>query len=425
MSTSRSTWTDRAMNRIEEDIMPALLKLGGQRHLSAIRDGFMGVITFLIIGSFFLIVAFPPVASWAKAVEPYVGKILVPFSLTFGIMALYLSFAIANSLARHYPGVDPLMSSVSSLAVFLIMASPSAGDIKSQWLGTNGLFVAIIVAIVTVEVFRLCLKTGLVVRMPAGTPPAVTNAFLALVPQAILLTAAWALAVLGGVSLPQLLSKATAGLFAASDSFWVWTIAMIVRGAQWLVGIHELTLLGAVYMPFTIANTSANAAAKAAGQAMPFISTWPMWCSFAFAANTLPLTILMLFLAKSERLRKLSRLAIIPGLFCISEPIIFGVPIVFNPIMWPPFLLSGVLSTMIAYLATRFGLMSRMFITPPWTTPAPLQVWLATGGDWRAVVIQFFAYFVLGALLYYPFFRVYDALLHKQEQKAAQDTTSA
>jgi len=412
------------MGRIER-ALPVLLKLGGQKHLASVRDGFMGVITFLIVGSFFLIVAFPPVQSWAEAVEPYVDKLMVPFSLTFGIMSLYLAFTIAFSLARHYSGVDPLMAGVSSMATFLIITSPFAGDIKVKWLGTNGLFSAVIVALVSVEVFRLCIKWGLVVRMPVGTPPAVTNAFLALAPQTLLILVAWGIASLAGVDLPGLLSKATAGLFAASDSFWAWTLAMFVRGAQWCVGIHELTLLGATYMPFVIANTSSNAEALAAGQAMPYIATWPLWATFAFAANTLPLTLLALFLAKSARLKKLSKLAIIPGLFCISEPINFGVPIVLNPIMWPPFLLSGMVSTMIGWLATRFGLMSRMFITPPWTTPAPVQVWIATGGDWRAVVVHFFAYFVLGALIYYPFFRAWDSHLLKEEKRALEAEVEA
>jgi PTS system cellobiose-specific IIC component len=410
------------MEKIQESVIPPLLKLGGQRHISAIRDGFMGVITFLIVGSFFLIVAYPPVGSLAKAVEPYVNLLLVPFSLTMGIMGLYLAFAIAYALARHYPKVDPLMAAVSSLAVFLIAASPQLGDIKTAWLGTQGLFVAIIVGIVTVEVFRFFIERRLVIRMPAGTPPAVTNAFLALVPQTVLIIAAWLISAVAKINAPQLISTATAGLFAASDSFWVWIGAMFVRAAQWCVGIHELTLLGATYMPFTIANTTANAQALAAGQAMPHISTWPLWVTFAFAANTVPFTVLALFLAKSARLKALSRLAIVPGIFCISEPILFGVPFVFNPIMWPPFILSGLVSTAIGWLATRFGLMSRMFINPPWTTPAMLQAWLATGGDWRAVVIQFFAYFVLGVLIYYPFFRAWDKHLVEEESKATTES---
>ncbi|MDP2965999.1 MAG: PTS transporter subunit EIIC [Pelolinea sp.] len=398
---------------LESTMMPPIIKLGGQRHLVAVRDGFMGVIAFLIVGAFFLIIAFPPVQSWAKAVEPYIGTILIPFNLTFAIMSVYVSFGVAYHLARSYKDIDPLMAGITSTATFLILATP--GKLDGTWLGTKGLFVAILVGLISVEIYRAIVKSGFVIKMPEGTPPAVTNAFIALVPQAVLVISAWLIAGVWGIILPEVISKATAGFVAAADNVFVFVGAKILAQLQWMVGIHEMTILGATYDPYMTANTMANAEAVAAGLPMPFITTNPLWVSFAHAASVTPLVIVMLLFAKSKRLKMISRLAIIPAIFCISEPTIFGVPIVFNPIMWIPFLLAGIVSMTIGWLATYFGLMSRMFIYPPWTLPAPIYAFVASGGDWRAVVVQLIAYFILGALIYYPFFKIYDKRILQEE----------
>ena len=408
---------------LEDTVMPLITKIGGERHMVAVRDGFMGVIAFLIVGAFFLIVAFPPIQSWSDAIAPYRDKLLIPFSLTFGIMALYVAFAVAYHLARTYKEIDPLMAAITSVAVFLILASPFSGDIKPTWLGTNGLFVAIIVGLVSVEVYRLIVKSGFVIKMPAGTPPAVTNAFIALVPQAVLIIGAWLFSTVGGFILPDIISKATAGIVAASDNIFVWIFAKTLGQLQWMVGIHEMTLLGGTYFPYITSNGVANATAVAAGLPMPFISTWPLWVTFGHAANVMPLALVMLFFAKSKRLKVIARFAIIPAFFGISEPIIFGVPIVMNPIMWIPYFFSGIVSMGIGWLATHFGLMARMFINAPWTLPAPFYAFVAGGGDWRAVVIQFFAYFVIGALLFYPFFKILDNRILKEEQQIKQQVT--
>lgn len=253
-------------------------------------------------------------------------------------------------------------------------------------------------------------------------PPAIANSFDSLVPAFVLVILTFPITLvlksLTGVPFPQMIMNAFKPLVGAVDSpFGVFFSALLAQ-LLWSVGIHGASTVRAVILPFKQANLAANAAAHMAGEAMPHIFTPMFWSAFMTIGGSGATLALVFFYLKSRstQLRSTGKLALLPAIFNINEPIIFGTPMVFNPTMFIPFVLAQPICGLIAYYATKFGLVGRIFADAPWTTPAPLGAMIAAA-DWRAAVLVVFLACVAGAI-YYPFYKVYERQLLKQEAQA-------
>jgi len=190
----------------------------------------------------------------------------------------------------------------------------------------------------------------------------------------------------------------------------------------WSAGIHGVAVMGAVFQPIWFSLLDQNIDAKAAGEPLPHIIVEPFFQWFVWiggAGATLSLCILMIF-SKSEYLKKVGRFSIIPSIFNINEPLIFGAPLVMNPILALPFIGIQLILTTITYFVFKLGLIAKITILAPWTLPGPLGALFATNGDWRALVLVVFNLLV-AVIIYYPFFKMYERKMIEQEQGAIND----
>ncbi|GAB6087896.1 PTS sugar transporter subunit IIC [Alkaliphilus crotonatoxidans] len=413
------------MNRffevVEKYLMPPMTKLSEQRHLRAIRDGIISTMALIIIGSFFMVIAFPPIPALAVKVSPHVGKILIPFRLTVGLMALYASYGIGYSLAKSYK-LDGVSGGVLSLAAFILTMVPENIEGHGFMLpmantGGAGMFVAIIMAIFAVEVLRFLQKRKIMFKMPQGVPDSVARSFEALIPATVIITIIWVVRHMLGFDIQSFIMTLFAPLVRAGNSPLGILIPIILITLLWSAGIHGVSVVGAVARPIWLTLFDQNLQAVANGAAIPNIAPEPFFQWFIWIGGsgaTLSLVFLMLF-SRSAYLKKIGRASLIPGICNINEPVIFGAPIMLNPILAIPFIIGPILTGLLTYGAMALNLVTRPYIQPPWTLPAPIGAYLATGGDWKAPVLVLIN-IIITMVIYYPFFKSYEKKMLIEER---------
>ena len=418
---------DGIIKWLEESYMPIASRIGEQRHLKAIRDGIVALIPLLLIGSLFLILAFPPIPVLAEMVKPYVGNLCSVNNATMGLMGLMAAFSVAYSLANSYK-MDPLANSLFSVAAFML-ATPFTkdGNIASAWMGSKGLFVAMLSAIFVVEIQRYMIRKNMVFKLPEGVPPAVARSFTALLPGFSSIAIVWfinAILLTSQTNIQDVIYKILAApILSMGGSLPAFLLCILFAQLLWCVGIHGAALVQGIMSPVWFALAEQNAAAKAAGEALPNIVCNQLWDVYALIGGsgaTLALAFMLLTVSKSRQLKVLGKSAIIPSLFNINEPILFGMPIVMNPVIMIPFIFTPLITATVAYFVMDAGLVDKMFAIAPWTTPTLINSFLDTG-DIKAVILQV-GCFAISAVMYYPFFKMWDKAKAKEENIITEET---
>ncbi|MFY0853162.1 PTS sugar transporter subunit IIC [Enterococcus faecium] len=430
---------DKFIGIIEQKIMPVANRIGTQRHMTAIRKGIIATMPLTIVGSFFTILLNIPIESVAAVIEPYREILDIPFRYTVGILALYATFGIASSLAKSYR-LDSLTAGILALMSFLIVAAPptriledmrevTAGRyINIANLGSGSLFGAIVTAIISVEIYRFFIEKKITIRMPDGVPPEVTNSFVALIPGAVILIFFWIIRHMLGFDLNGFLSQLLMPLkgVLAGNSLFGGLLTVFLICFFWVLGIHGPAIMGPVIRPFWDISIAENIDAFNAGtsaNAMPNIFTeqflqWFVW--IGGAGTTLALVVLFMF-SKSKYLKSLGRLSILPGLFNINEPMIFGAPVVMNPVLGIPFILAPLVTTTLSYILTVSGVVPMMVARLPFAMPAPIAAWMST--NWSiAAGLLVIGNFLITLAIYYPFFKVFEKqqLAREAEEQAKE-----
>jgi PTS system cellobiose-specific IIC component len=415
---------ERVIQFLERHLLPVVEVIAQQRHLQALRDGVVSTVPLLLIGSFFLICAFPPISFLAMLVDPYVSDLLTVVNATFGIMGLVASFSIAYALASSY-AIDSLSSGLLSVSAF-ILASPftKEGHIDSGLMGSKGLFVAMIIGLLVVEVQRFMIKKNIIIKMPEGVPLSVGRSFAVLLPGVVILVSIFIinvmLARIGGGSISEVINRAvTAPLLHLGGTLPAVLIAVFAIQLLWFFGIHGQALVGTgVMAPIWLAFTQQNAVAKIAGEAVPNIICQQFIDAFILiggSGTTLALAVLLFTTVKSNQLKALGKMSILPGFFNINEPITFGMPIVMNPIMMIPFIMAPLLCVITTFVFMASGIVDKPYVLAPWTTPAFVSGFLVTG-DWKGAALQVLNFFIAG-IIYYPFLKIWDENKMKEEQE--------
>ncbi|EOL42661.1 PTS system, lactose/cellobiose family IIC component [Enterococcus phoeniculicola] len=429
---------------IEQKIMPVANKIGSQRHMTAIRKGIIATMPLTIVGSFFTILLNIPIESVAAMIEPYREILDIPFRYTIGILALYATFGIASSLAKSYK-LDSLTAGILALMAFLITAAPplrifedvenvvSAGRyINIANLGSGSLFGSIVTAIISVEIYRLFVVKNITIKMPEGVPPEVSNSFIALIPGAAILILFWVIRHMIGFDINGFLSQLLMPLkdVLAGNSLFGGLLTVFLICFFWVLGIHGPAIMGPVIRPFWDMSIAENMEAfQSSGISefnMPNIFTeqflqWFIW--IGGAGTTLALVVLMMF-SKSEYLKSLGRLSFLPGLFNINEPVIFGAPIVMNPVLGIPFIVAPLITTTISYFLTISGVVPMMVARLGFAMPSPIAAWISTNWSVPAAILVIFN-FVLTVGIYYPFFKVFEKQQLQKEHEEKQAESAA
>ncbi|EOC0417706.1 PTS sugar transporter subunit IIC [Cronobacter malonaticus] len=422
---------------IENKITPLAGAMGSQRHVVAIRDGFLAALPFMIIGSFLLVFIFPPFSpdtqigfcrAWLDISLKYREQLMLPFNLSMGVMTFFISVGIGASLGKHYK-LDPIMTGLLAFMAFLLVAAPyKDGQISTQYFSGQGIFTALITAIYASEMYAFLKRHNITIRLPKEVPTGVARSFEILIPVVVIVFTLHPLNLLiestTGMILPEAIMHLLSPLVAASDSLPAILISVLICQILWFAGIHGALIVTGIMNPFWMANLSANQAALAAGQALPHIYLQGFWDHYLLiggVGSTLPLAFLLLR-SRAVHLRTIGKMGVVPSMFNINEPILFGAPVIMNPVFFLPFILVPMVNAVLAWTATKLGWLAQVVSLTPWTTPAPI------GASWAAnwafsPVIMCLICMVMSALMYYPFVKAYERTLQKQE--TAQDSSES
>ena len=387
--------------------IPALLTaLSENTYLSAIRAGMVSVVPLTIIGGLFMIVAYLPVRGWDALIAPYRQLLQIPVTATFGLLAVVACFSIAYDLGRHLRQEAVVSASIATVTFLLIQLQPADLTLRMNGLGSQGLFTAILIALVSVRVQKLFSDLNLVVRMPAGVPPIVAQTFLSLSPLCFLVVSFWLIRFVAGLDIDGAVQAAFSPLvFALNTLPGILVYACLVT-MLWSVGINGDNAVDAIVAPIFLQYLAANVAAMTEGQPLPYVTAYGFFTAFVNVGGTGATIALTLILWRSREpgFRQVSRLALPTQIFQINEPIFFGLPIVLNPVFMVPYVLSALALTTGTYLLMSWNLIQRPFVNVPWTTPPIIGHYLVSGGDWRAAVWGVLS-IVIAMIVYLPFAR--------------------
>lgn len=433
---------DQLIQFVEQKLGPIAGKLGAQRHITALRDGFLVAMPFIIVGSFILIFANPPFAAdttntfgraWLDFVAAHRPTIVMPWTMSMGIMSLFITMGVAYSLAKSYQ-MDAIGAAALSAMSFLLVAAPEKGwALPLNHFGGTGIFTALLVAYFSVELTRILKKYNITIRMPEQVPPAIAASFALLVPVLAIFVTLYPLSlfVQSGfdMQIPDAVMTIFKPLVSASNSLPAIIGALLLCQLLWFAGIHGANIVVGILSSIFLANIGANAAAYAAGETVPNLFTQPFWDFYIFiggAGATLSLVILMSF-SKTAHLRSVGRMSFLPGAFQINEPVMFGAPVVMNPTLFIPFVVAPVVNAIIAYVAINTGIVDKAIAVTPWTAPALIGAAWGAGWAFKASILTA-VLMVIDIMIYYPFFKAYEKQVMAQEQatdSGASKTDSA
>lgn len=433
------------MDKLEKILMPIANTLSKNKILSAIRDGFLVSVPITIVGSIFLLIANFPVQGFLDFMtsifgagwDGYLSRVS---TIAFDCVSLLSVLGIGYCYTREQGVDNKIAGAVVALVCFLIVtpqqievAVEGADPILKSgfgfsYLGTQGMFLAMITAIISVKLFTWATKRNLVIKLPDGVPPAVMDSFASLIPAAIAITTFFIIGIVFSLTpyeyvhyfIYEVLQAPLVGI-GRWAGFEV--VYQFLSTLFWFFGINGPAVTNTIFSPIHKVLTQENLDAAKAGLEMTNIFTAgfsDFFCNFGGGGSTLGLVIMMAFIGKSQRMKTLGRLSLPAAIFGINEPIIFGLPIVLNPLIAIPFILAPCVNTIIGYLATVMGIMPvTSGVQLPWTTPIVFSGYLVTGSIMGSVVQV--VMLVLNILIYYPFFRVLDKR-YLEEEKAKTDT---
>lgn len=425
---------------INDKVIPPVMGFINTKPMQALKDGLLYSMPLMIVGSVFLLLQQFPIAA--------VGEFLTSVGLydiftttyanTFNIMSLIAAMGIAYTYAKN-EGFEGMPAAVISLSVWLMSQPQSVmfneeavgGVVDRTWLAGQGMVGALVFGVIVGIIYCWFLKKDITIKMPAGVPQGVANAFTALIPAAAIIVGWTAIIYIVDITMHTTVMQwvyATiqAPLQGLTDNLGGVIAHQFLVTFLWWFGIHGATIVGGVMGGILTANVSDNQAILDSGRELTVANGGHIFtsqlidqfCTVTGSGLTLGLVVYLCFFAKSEQLRSIGKLGIAPGLFNINEPILFGTPIVLNPMLAVPFILTPVLSGALTYLLIQWGILP-MFtgVVVPWTTPPIISGLLVNG--WKTMVWQ--AIVIVGSFfIYFPFIKMYDNQLYKEEQEAAE-----
>lgn len=416
---------NKFMSRLEEGLLPLADRIGRISFLTALGATFQILLPVIMIGSFACLGAFLPIDSW----QTFIGgnSLGVAFmtvqSLTLSIISLYIAFVLPYQYAQRL-GMKPLGPTITTFMSFLLITPTELyTNIPEQWLGYAGMFTVLIVAWLNVRLCQLCEDRGIYIHMPDSVPPMVEESFKTLVPAFISAVVSIAVEIaMAGTSFgcvhQVIYALVQMPLQSVGLSYPGYLLIQILSTLFMFCGIHGNTIFGTI-SPLTLAASAENLAAFQAGQDLPhiIIDSFSVMCQPGGIGGTLGLAFLCAFLAKSKQLRTLGRIAAVPSIFGINEPLLFGIPIILDPLLFIPYVLNPIVCTTLSYLVYATGIVPRLTGTVVnWAMPQVLSGFLAQGWQsalWQVVLIG------ITTAIWFPFFRIIDRRLVAAEQEAS------
>ena len=422
----------KAIEILEEKLVPVAAWIAENKYVNGIRRAFIMMMPLLMIGSLFLMITAFPLPAYQRGMASLLGEnwkdiFDIPVSATFNLIALFVAFLVAQQLAKQFE-LDSIAVGLLSLASFLILTplgntSEFGQVITFTWLGSKGMFVAMVIGVVTVKIFHFFVKRDILVKMPDGVPPEVIKSFEALIPGTVILAIALLLRV--GMehtsygTIHDFVYKVLALPLRALGTSYIGSICTVFAiSILWSVGINSGSMVNGFVRPFWLENQAENIAALQAGQPLPHVITEQFFDMIFMggAGATLSLLLAIVIFAKSKHIKSVGAIGIVPGIFNINEPVLFGLPVILNPIMLIPFNIVPMVFVTTQYIAMNIGLVSKpLGVAFPWPTPAVISGFI-TVGDLTGSLMQL-ANLIIGAMIYLPFLRIIDKASKKEEDE--------
>ncbi|OCG12901.1 PTS cellobiose transporter subunit IIC [Gilliamella sp. wkB292] len=435
---------------LQKYLMSPMAKISQFKIVRAVMAAGMASIPFCIVGSMFLVFNTLPMTftGLESLFENTIFRIsdlyMIANTATMGILAIYFNIVVGYELTKieqEETGlkVSPLNGAMLSIFAFimtlpeLVLKNGSVVLLNDTTelvfnglrlkpfifrLGTSGIFIAIVMAIVATQLYFVCVRRNWVVKMPETVPLGVSRSFTALIPTFVI---AFTVIILNGIliyfgtDIFDIIGVPFTFVTNLTKSWLGIMVILFLIHALWVVGIHGASIIGAFITPIMLANMAENAS----GSHIPFAGEFNnSLVILGGSGSTLLMTFFIAFFAKSSQLKILGRASVVPAIFNINEPVIFGMPIVYNPYLAIPFLLAPMACGTLGYFAINSGFMNPIIALVPWPSPAGLGAFIGTGGDYKAAIVAILSA-ILALLIYLPFVKLYDNKLFKGEQQKA------
>ncbi|WP_099875857.1 lactose-specific PTS transporter subunit EIIC [Streptococcus suis] len=421
------------MNKLIEFIekgKPFFEKISRNPYLRAIRDGFIAAMPVILFSSIFLMVAFVPNIFGFTWSDEAVAAIMKPYGYTMGIVAVLVAGTTAKSLTdafnRQLPKTNQInfiSTMIASISGFLLLASDGIeGGFANGYMGTKGLLTAFLAAFITVNIYKVCVKNNVTIRMPDEVPPNVSQAFKDVIPYALSIFVLYGIDLVTrqflGTNVAEAILKLFEPLFTAADGYVGITIIFGAYALFWFVGIHGPSIVEPAIAAITYANIETNFQLLQAGQHADKIltsGTQMFIVTMGGTGATLVVPFMFMWLTKSKRNKAIGRASVVPTFFGVNEPILFGAPLVLNPIFFVPFILAPIANVWIFKFFVDTLKMNSFSVNLAWTTPGPLGIVMGTNFAPLAFALAILLV-VVDVLIYYPFLKVYDEQILAEEQ---------
>ncbi|HGQ0471624.1 TPA: lactose-specific PTS transporter subunit EIIC [Streptococcus pneumoniae] len=411
---------------------PFFEKLSRNIYLRAIKDGFISSMPAVLFSSIFILIAAVPNIFGFKWSDEQLAFILKPYNYSMGILALLVAGTTAKSLTdsvntrsmEKTNQINYMSTFLAAVVGLLILAAdPIEGGFANGLLGTRGLLTAFLAAFITVNIYKVCIKNNVTIRLPEEVPPNIAQVFKDVIPFALSVLSIYGLDLIVrnifGTNVAESVGKILAPLFSATDGYIGLAIVFGASAFFWFVGIHGPSVVEPLIVAISYANIEANVQLVQAGMHADKILN-PVTQTFVVTMGgtgaTLVVPFMFMWLCKSKRNRIVGRASVVPTFFGVNEPILFGAPIVLNPIFFIPFVTAPIINVWIMKFFVDVLQMNSFSIILPWTTPAPIGIVMGTALAPLSFVLAI-TLIIIDTLIYYPFVKVYDHQILEEERK--------
>ena len=409
---------------------PFFEKLSRNIYLRAIRDGFIAGMPVILFSSIFILIAYVPNAFgffWPKSIEVLLMK---PYSYSMGILAFLVAGTTAKSLTDSVNRSMPATNQVnyistllaSMVGLLLLAADPTKTGVATGFLGTKGLLTAFLASFVTVTIYKICIKNEVTIKMPSEVPPNISQVFKDVIPFTLSVVSLYILDILVrhfiGTGVAEAVGKLFGPLFSAADGYVGITIIFGAFAFFWFVGIHGPSIVEPAIAVVTYANIDANLNLMRAGQHADKIltsGTQMFIVTMGGTGATLIVPFMFMWICKSKRNKAIGRASVVPTFFGVNEPLLFGAPIVLNPVFFIPFIFAPIVNVWIFKIFIDVFGMNSFTANLPWTTPGPLGIILGTNLQVLSFILAALL-IVVDFIIYYPFIKVYDKQILEEER---------
>ena len=422
-----------------EKAKPFFEKVSRNIYLRAIRDGFISAMPVVLFSSIFLLIAYVPNIfgfSWSASTEALIMK---PYGYTMGILGVLVAGTTAKSLTDSFNRklestnqINFLSTMLASISGFLLLAADAVegGGFANGFLGTKGLLTAFLAAFITVNIYNITVKNNVTIRMPEEVPPNISQVFKDIIPFTLVIVVLYGLDIVTrnimGTNVAESIIKLFEPLFTAADGYLGITIIFGAYALFWFVGIHGPSIVEPAIAAITYANIETNFQLLQAGQHADKIltsGTQMFIVTMGGTGATLVVPFMFMWLSKSKRNKAIGRASVVPTFFGVNEPILFGAPIVLNPVFFVPFIFAPIANVWIFKFFVDVLGMNSFSVNLPWTTPGPLGIVIGTGFGLMSLVLAL-TLIVVDVVIYYPFFKVYDAQILEEEKAGVSSIDS-